>query len=213
MNTRKLLPHILGLLQSEGFRQHSNHFFRRKGDVLYVLSFFSPPGHLYCRYCIMPLYMPFDCITYTYGKRMKTVLRTEDPEAIEAWKADFEAEYWQVVKPWFAWAEKRMERGVFFHSYKAWGCMNYHLAKLEAYTAVYGGSRWYAKAALSRYQRQIDRCTLFAAWILERDRQEVETFRQLMKAGPAEISHYFSGIIRENEQRFKLKEQKTEEMP
>lgn len=205
MNTRKVIQSIHSYLIAQGFQKKNNHYFKRDVDVLYCLSFTAPSCLMYCQYFVMPLYMPFSSITYTYGKRMNTKLssleKNPSSDAVDDWCVHFRAEYERAVVPYFNWVKQRLTWGIqedYSNVFQTWGCMAIEVARLSAYTATYQQRKIIAKTALVQYGKQVRSCTLFSAEIISRMEHEINELTALIATDPQEVSLYFDGVIQKN---------------
>ena len=212
MKSQKCLSYVSDYIIAEGFTKKKTIFYKREKDITYCVVFYSPSGTVYCTYCVMPLYMPFPGITFTYGRRMKTrfYAKTETPsdEEFAIYRDKYIKEFAEDVIPYFSCISERFDNRftsgcTLSSAYKNWGCTNVELLRLMSYTYVYYHNVRKAKKTLNMYLMHLtipsEHIMPYTEECKQRFIDEANELLDLTDKPQDVITNFFYGIIRQNE--------------
>lgn len=161
-------------MQEKGFSRSARNFYYIVGDIAHGVAFDSSGSGLYATAYILPLYMPWDGIAYTYGDRLNELRGLHLPvltkkEDAEDWCAAFCRGVEKKILPIFEKINapekllKQLEKGfTFFH------CPPVFLEQIKAYTCFCLGKQE-AAAAIQSYEKSLKE----SSFLTVRVRQEL----------------------------------------
>lgn len=212
MKSQKCISCVSNCIKAAGFSKKGSSFYKREKDITYFVVFESPSGTVYCTYCVMPIYMPFQCITFTYGERMKTrfYAKREAPsdEEMANYRNEYTREFTENVIPYFSWVSERFKNKfspgcTLSTAYQNWGCTGVELLRLMSYSYVYHKNIRIAKKTINEYLLQLNTPGKYGMPYTEECKQkfisEATELLGLTYKSPDDITVYFEDIIRQNE--------------
>lgn len=188
--------------QDHGYTRKGTVYYQIRDSLAFCILFEPGQGHLYCNYCIIPLYMPSDSLYLTYGTRMETytryalppLSRDQSDDACAAWAESLMECLDRQILPFFEEintpasllrflnrGHRRAKRYLF--------CNREQYHSLRAYTAFLVGNNRQAKVSLRS-----------ALKVLNRDSRYTETYKAKRCAELAMLDTFFSASLSEREQ-------------
>ncbi len=202
------IKYIKPLMKKMGFSLFRRCFYSIKNDVAYCVEFESPSSSIYVWFYIIPLYMPYEHRTFSFGNRCSSVAKfnlpplsrdSSEQEAI-LWCEDLRACLINYIFPFFqsiSTPQKILDflkiptkkRRLYFF------CAKLFKLRLKTFSALYLGEKKQAQTALSKYVKALKKCSFLHLDILNDFFQEAISIKELFSCQPAALKFYFQNNI------------------
>lgn len=199
-------------LQDHGYTRKGTVYYQIRDSLAFCILFEPGQGHLYCNYCIIPLYMPSDSLYLTYGTRMETytryalppLSRDQSDDACAAWAESLMECLDRQILPFFEEintpasllrflnrGHRRAKRYLF--------CNREQYHSLRAYTAFLVGSDRQAKASIRIALRAASRDATYPETYTFTRCTELIALNAFLSEPPSERAQYIQDIVSETQ--------------
>jgi len=190
-------------MKSKGFSFSRNNYYYINNDIAYCVAFEIPCALLYVTAYIMPLYIPSECIYYTYGNRLNVLKgielpllrRDSDEKEIDEWCAKFFRCMEDYVIPFYKKIDTPNRLLESFEKKSGYlqadfSCPEVFSARLMMYTWLYLGDTLQAKLATKRFYEILEANTLLTNRVRQKYLDEVVLIRSLNQKGESAVQGF-----------------------
>lgn len=165
--TYEIAKQIGPYMRSRGFKRKGKRFYNIQNDIAFCIEFEMPSDSIYVWAYILPLYMPCDFITLSYGNRlgnMPSIMlpllnKTDSTEQISAWCALLCSRIEDTILPFFRSIDSPLKLAVSIEKdgefRKFMHCPEIHMAELRIYTHLYLRNQIQLQDAMECYEKEL----------------------------------------------------------
>lgn len=169
--TYAIAGRISPFMRSRGFKRKGKRFYKIQNDIAFCIDMEMPTAWVYVWAYIIPLYMPSDVVTLSYGTRLgnlpKIMLpdlsKYESEEKIEAWCQLLCSRIEDTILPIFSTIDTPKKLAAFVEGEKEqvvaerelFHCSLLHLDELLIYTYLYLRDWEHLDAPMKHYPREL----------------------------------------------------------
>ena len=208
MNTDTVIKHLLRLLPEGVFRRKGTTIYFKTDWYAFCFSFEKPTGLIYCTALIIPLYMPCECLYYTYGQRIKighfTDTSTEDElsqwcqEIADMITIKFLPMFQSVSDPISFW--KAINR--LTHPFRRWlrhCCSPFNFSLLKLYTALLVKNTNKFKNEIKVCRGHLKKINYLLPHLIQEKENELLELEHIASKNPEAIEQYLYQIAKNTE--------------
>ena len=179
------------------FKKRGNTFYKCSKNAFFAISFYSSG---LCVYYVMPLFIPFQDKTLTYGGQLGIALSSTngnkpDDEKIRIWANRFFEEYYSIVEPFFKALDAFIEsdRRRFVYSKRV--CTDIEMSRFLVYLFLYRRDLIHVKDELVNYENLLLHGGFFSERVVTMRKAEVEEVYDVVSKGEDCVKNYVEQIV------------------
>ena len=205
LETQKIIQAITPYMRKCLFKRKRKYFYKILENLVFCVEFEKPGELIYVHYYVVPLYIPHECRSFTYGNRVivnsnhivfKPTREVDDGDIIEC-ISRIQGYIQMTVLPLFdaVSTPRKLVDAVTNNVDNMFFCTDIDVLRLQLFTYAFLGEYKNFWEIGRKYRRLLQGCTFLSNPVIEKYSSEIEKLQFMVHAGTMTLSKWFDETI------------------